>query len=216
MSPLQGVTCLRVVSAPRILVYTVRLGKNIEQLRKAAGHDNAAAFARKIGVTSPTLNDWESGRYENLRLESLLRLAKGIPCTIEDLLGGVDNQYDKVRSDLEKTFNSGVASDSVTSPDTTSAEHQRRPVSGGPISAETVTVHHSTQPEDRLRIQVARKLFRQANALSALANDLVRGFVAGQRPRATPGSNHSAGASGHGGSHAGGRRRKSGGHGGKH
>src|SRR5688572_22742113 len=116
MSCVQRVTCLREVSVGRILGYTVHLGKNIERLRLAAGHANAAAFARKIGVTSPTLNDWESGRYENLRLESLLRLAKGIPCAVEELLTGVDENYDEVRRNLEKITGGVTPGGVVTSP----------------------------------------------------------------------------------------------------
>ncbi len=89
------------------------LGKNIERLRLAGGHENAAAFARAIGITSATLNDWESGRYTNLRLDSLLRIARGVPCTVDDLLIGVDAAYDAVsRRGLSDSVNK---SESVTS-----------------------------------------------------------------------------------------------------
>jgi DNA-binding transcriptional regulator YiaG len=72
------------------------LGKNIERLRLSAGHANAARFARSIGITPATLNDWESGRYQNLRLDSLLRVARGVPCVIDELLIGVDTSYDEI------------------------------------------------------------------------------------------------------------------------
>jgi transcriptional regulator with XRE-family HTH domain len=74
----------------------VGLGDNIKALRVAAGQENAAAFARSINVTPATLNDWETGRYENLRLDSLLRIAKGLGCAVEELLQGVDPAYDKI------------------------------------------------------------------------------------------------------------------------
>jgi hypothetical protein len=47
------------------------LGANIRRLRLDAGHRNAAAFARSIGITPQTLKGWETGRYKDLRLESL-------------------------------------------------------------------------------------------------------------------------------------------------
>lgn len=76
------------------------LGDNIRALRTMAGKTNAAEFARAIKVSPGTLGDWEKGRYTNLRLDSLLKLAKELKCSIEDLIGGVDADYDKVSSDL--------------------------------------------------------------------------------------------------------------------
>jgi transcriptional regulator with XRE-family HTH domain len=74
----------------------VRLGKNIERLRLAAGKTNAAAFAREMGVPAQKLKDWESGRYTKLRLDSLLLLAKALGCAVDELLDGVDPAYDKI------------------------------------------------------------------------------------------------------------------------
>lgn len=70
------------------------LGANIERLRVQNGHTNAAKFARQIGVSPGTLGDWEKGRYENIRLDSLLRLVKHLPCTLDELIIGVDPDYE--------------------------------------------------------------------------------------------------------------------------
>lgn len=83
-----------------MLVPRMGLKDNIERVRLAAGFDNAAAFARLIGVSPGTLGDWEAGRYENLRLDNLLRIAKGAKCEVEDLVVGIDPAYDRWRRDL--------------------------------------------------------------------------------------------------------------------
>ncbi len=76
------------------------LRENIERVRLAAGFRNAADFAREIGVSPGTLGDWEAGRYTKLRLDNLLRIAKGAKCRIEDLVVGVDDSYDGLWRDL--------------------------------------------------------------------------------------------------------------------
>lgn len=83
------------------------LKENIERVRLAAGYENAAAFARLIGVSPGTLGDWEAGRYKNLRLENLLRIAKGAKCELEDLVVGVDQAYDRLRRDLPRHTSAG-------------------------------------------------------------------------------------------------------------
>lgn len=99
---------------------TSALGKNIERMRLQAGHTNAAAFARSVGIAAATLNDWEGGRYKKLRLDSLLKLAKGIPCTVDELLGGVDADYDAIIDARSESAHDDSVKKSydVTSPDT--------------------------------------------------------------------------------------------------
>lgn len=94
---LQELTGLRVAELPDIFAAArMGLGENIHRRRLEGGHRNAAAFAREIGVSPGTLGDWEKGRYTKLRLDNLLRIAKAIPCTIDELLEGVDADYDAV------------------------------------------------------------------------------------------------------------------------
>lgn len=102
-----------------MLVGQMGLKENIERVRIAAGYQNAAAFARHIGVSPGTLGDWEAGRYENLQLSNLLRIAKGAKCSVEDLLRGVDPEYDSTgvtRADLAHEADS----ENLTYPDTVS------------------------------------------------------------------------------------------------
>lgn len=73
------------------------LAENIKKARIAAGYKNAAAFARKIGVSPGKLGDWESGRYTKIRLDNLLRIANGAGCSVESLLPGIDQHYDTAR-----------------------------------------------------------------------------------------------------------------------
>jgi transcriptional regulator with XRE-family HTH domain len=83
-----------------MLVLQMGLGENIERARLAAGYTNAAEFARQIKVSPGTLGDWEAGRYKNLQLNSLLKIAKVAKCALEDLVVEVDADYDQLRRDL--------------------------------------------------------------------------------------------------------------------
>ena len=87
---------LREIYLAAMLTVQMGLGKNIERARRLAGFNNAAEFARLIGVSPTTLNDWESGRYKNLRLESVIRIAKGAACRVETLVVGFDTSYDRL------------------------------------------------------------------------------------------------------------------------
>lgn len=91
---------MRVDEPARMLSAHMGLGQNIARLRIAAGHDNAAAFAREIGVKPGYLNDLEKGRYKDLRLSSVLRIAKKLQVPIDELLSDVDAEYDAMRRDL--------------------------------------------------------------------------------------------------------------------
>ncbi len=86
----------RKATAAYSLAVVPTLGENITRLRTAAGKTNAAAFARSMGITPTTLNDWEAGRYKNLRLDSLLSLATALNVSVDALLSGVDRDYDRV------------------------------------------------------------------------------------------------------------------------
>ncbi len=86
----------RKATAAYSLAVVPTLGENITRLRTAAGKTNAAAFARSMGITPTTLNDWEAGRYKNLRLDSLLSHATALNVSVDALLSGVDRDYDRV------------------------------------------------------------------------------------------------------------------------
>lgn len=168
-----------------------KLGKNIERLRLAAGHTNAAQFARSIGITPPTLNDWESGRYSNLRLDSLLRVARGVPCSIEELLEGVDPDYEKVRTvaDVKRRNIDEPMTLLVPSPGVSS--DLRAPNTDAPRGTQ-----NAQPPPVRSPLKLAEELRAHAAALIAIAVELAREAARGARARPSESSPRHTGTHG--------------------
>ena len=73
------------------------VGRNIKRLRLEAGISTPRAFAERLGVLDAQLSDWENDRYVLLRVPTLVRIAKVLRCSVEDLLEGVDPEYDRAR-----------------------------------------------------------------------------------------------------------------------
>ena len=73
------------------------LGQNIKRLRIAAGISTQRALADRLHVPQPQVSDWENDRYGTLETQTLMKLAKVLRCTIDQLLNGVDPDYDQVR-----------------------------------------------------------------------------------------------------------------------
>ena len=73
------------------------LGQNIKRLRTAAGISTQRALADRLHVPQPQVSDWENDRYGTLETQTLMKLAKVLRCTIDQLLDGVDPDYDQVR-----------------------------------------------------------------------------------------------------------------------
>ena len=73
------------------------LGQNIKRLRIAAGISTQRALAERLHVPQPQVSDWENDRYGTLETPTLMKLAKVLRCTIDQLLNGVDPDYDQVR-----------------------------------------------------------------------------------------------------------------------
>ena len=73
------------------------LGQNIKRLRVAAGISTQRALAERLHVPQPQVSDWENDRYGTLETPTLMKLAKVLHCTIDQLLNGVDPDYDQVR-----------------------------------------------------------------------------------------------------------------------
>lgn len=73
------------------------LGQNIKRLRIAAGIATQRALADRLHVPQPQVSDWENDRYATLETPTLMKLAKVMRCTIDQLLDGVDPDYDQVR-----------------------------------------------------------------------------------------------------------------------
>lgn len=158
------------------------LGQNIERLRVAAGHKNATAFARSIGISAATLHDWESGRYQNLRLDSLIRVARGIPCAVEELLIGVDSDYDVVIREMSSTRQNKVG---ALTPPVTEADAQWRvagSASTGDHDASTASRRLSTPEGLRAELEAAERLDNAA-AIIDYATRIIR--LAGGTPDRT-------------------------------
>ena len=73
------------------------VGRNIKRLRLEAGICTLRAFAERLGVLDAQLSDWENDRYVVLKVRTLVRIAKVIRCSVDDLLVGVDPEYDRAR-----------------------------------------------------------------------------------------------------------------------
>ena len=73
------------------------LGRNIKRLRWEAGLHTQKALADLLGVPQPQVSDWENDRYAVLATTTLVRIAKGLRCSLDQLLAGVDPDYDRIR-----------------------------------------------------------------------------------------------------------------------
>ena len=73
------------------------LGQNIKRLRWEAGLQTQKALADLLGVPQPQVSDWENDRYAVLETLTLVKIAKGLRCSVDHLLAGVDPDYDRVR-----------------------------------------------------------------------------------------------------------------------
>lgn len=89
----------RMESATYAVVQMPSLGANIKRLRKQRGIGKAD-LARSIGVVYQRVQDWENDRYERVELTTLFRLARGLRVSIDDLVEGLDDEYESVKRDL--------------------------------------------------------------------------------------------------------------------
>lgn len=81
-----------------MLALVTRVGENIRRLRdRKAADESQGEFAARVGVTQSQLSDWEHSRYLP-DTASLLKLAKALDCTIDEILDGVDAEYDAIRA----------------------------------------------------------------------------------------------------------------------
>ena len=86
---------------------------NIKRLRTVAGFRTQSALADLLGISQAQLSEWESERYAFLRISSLIRLAKALHCSVDDLLAGVDPDYDRIRQNGAAVALSGPTSSAI-------------------------------------------------------------------------------------------------------
>jgi transcriptional regulator with XRE-family HTH domain len=75
------------------------LGENIERLRDARGLSQAA-FGDLMRMRQPSVAKLERGT--NPELRTLFKIAKVLACSIEDLVTGVDEDYDRSRTSTDE------------------------------------------------------------------------------------------------------------------
>lgn len=82
-------------------------GENLRRVRKAANL-SARELAARVGVTPPVMSKWETqkGLPEG---PTLIKLAKALGVSIDELLAGVDPEYDLVREERAQYAPSGDA-----------------------------------------------------------------------------------------------------------
>ena len=73
------------------------VGKNIKRLRMVMGLQTQKALAGLLGASQPQVSDWENARSAVLKVSSLIKLAKALHCSVDELLAGVDPDYDRIR-----------------------------------------------------------------------------------------------------------------------
>lgn len=101
----EWITGLHVGGAVGILPLHVppTIGGNIRRLREAAGFQTQGAFAKALDVPQPRLSDWENDRYGIPEVANLIKIAKILKVSLDQLIAGVDGDYDNIvarRSDL--------------------------------------------------------------------------------------------------------------------
>ena len=61
-----------------------------------AGFRTQRELAELLGVPQSQVADWEHDRYPVIAIRNLIKLAKAFHCSVDDLLAGVDPDYDRV------------------------------------------------------------------------------------------------------------------------
>lgn len=77
------------------------VGENVVRIRKRIGLSQKELAAR-LGIAQSSTWSVEKGTKDKqaVELRTLFRLAKALDCSIEDLVVGVDEDYDRLRRDL--------------------------------------------------------------------------------------------------------------------
>ena len=73
------------------------VGKNIKRLRTVMGLRTQKALVELLGVPQSQVSEWEHDRSAILDISSLIKLAKVLHCSVDELLAGVDPDYDRIR-----------------------------------------------------------------------------------------------------------------------
>src|SRR5688500_14863649 len=69
------------------------VGRNLQRLRERAGYANHTGLARAAGMSVSQISDLEADRYQLPDTKTLLKLAKALRCSVDDILENVDPAY---------------------------------------------------------------------------------------------------------------------------
>ena len=70
----------------------------VRATQSAEKRDRSASF---YGIPQSQVSDWENNRYTVLEISTLIKLAKVFHCSVDELLAGVDPDYDVVDENVE-------------------------------------------------------------------------------------------------------------------
>lgn len=91
-----------VVARYALAVYAepVTVGANVRRLRELAGMSTQTTLAERMGVPQSRVSDLENDRYVLPDTKTLMLAATAIGCRVDDLLAGVDPDYDAKKTML--------------------------------------------------------------------------------------------------------------------
>lgn len=85
----------KILSAGYTAAVVATFGENVKKLREAAGL-KGIDLAERLSVSPPVVSAWENNRTGLPETPTLLKLAKALDCTVDDLLAGIDEEYDAI------------------------------------------------------------------------------------------------------------------------
>lgn len=108
---LKGNSEKAVVALGYLFPSVATFGGNLTKLRERAGFKTAKALADALDVVPSMISKLENDQQGLPEGPTLLRLAKALRCSVEELLEGVDRDYDDIRSRVLRipTDGGGVA-----------------------------------------------------------------------------------------------------------
>lgn len=84
-----------------MLTLVATIGENIKRIREAKDLKQDGV-AEKIGVAGSQLSAWEGDRYKSIGSVNLLKIARALKCSVDEIVAGVDVEYDAIRRDLPR------------------------------------------------------------------------------------------------------------------
>lgn len=78
-------------------------GQNFRELQKRSGK-TGVEIANELKVGPPLIAGWRNDRAGLPETPTLFRIAKVLHCTVDELLQGIDPEYDSIRRDLIRQY----------------------------------------------------------------------------------------------------------------